>query len=545
VSDDAPVDVIVVGAGGAGAPLAARLSEDPERRVLVLEAGPVPRRRQDFPPELLDASTVQGAMPGHPNNWSYLGHLTPALPYTIARGRILGGSTALNGAYFVRATPEDFARWADAGGNHWRYDAVLPALRRLEHDFMHSDDPRHGVGGPMPVTRVAPTDRLGAAFHAAARELGYPDEPDKNVPGPPGVGPVPSSILHGMRWNTGLAYLLPVLDRPGLEVRGGARVVRVLVEAGRATGVELADGSRLHAREIILAAGAVASPHLLLLSGIGPRAELAAHGIPLVSDLPVGKAFSDHPDLAVGWRARVPVGNPGDRAAFPAALNLASSPEHPQGDLEILLSVKSLGYLLTGSSHPFASGVRAALRHPVRTMRALLGVSARRMAAQFAHRDDLQLIVALQQPEGRGTLSLESADPLVGPRLDYRYLETASDRDRLRVGLRTAVALLRSEAFAPLFGGLTELDDATLDDDDALDAWARTHLGTAIHLCGSAPMGPAGSATAVVDGYGRVHGVAGLRVADTSILPDVPSRGPAATAVLLGERIAEFVARGD
>jgi choline dehydrogenase-like flavoprotein len=539
------IDVIVVGSGGAGAPLAARLSEDPSRRVLVLEAGPVPRTRHDFPAELLDASTVQGAMPGYPHNWAYLGHLTPELPYLVARGRILGGSTALNGAYFVRATPGDFAAWAAAGGADWSYEAVLPAMRRLEHDHAFGGDPRHGDAGPIPVERAALTDRLSAVFRAAALERGYADEPDKNVPGPPGVGPVPSSLHRGMRWNTGLAYLSPALGRPNLEVRGEARVVRVLVEDGRAVGVELAGGERIGAREVVLAAGAIATPQLLLLSGIGPRDQLEGLDIPVVADLPVGAAFSDHPDIAVGWRPRAPVGSPGDRAAFPACLNFASSSGSGDADLEILLSVKSLGYLLTGSAHPLGSGAMAALRHPWRTLRALIGVSARRMASQLAHRDDLQLIVALQQPEGRGSLELVSADPDDGPRIDYRYLETAGDRARMREGLRVAVGLLRSAAFTPLFDRLTELDDATLDDDDRLDEWARAHLGTAIHMCGTAPMGAAGSPGAVVDGHGRVHGVPGLRVADTSILPTVPSRGPAATAVLIGERMAEFVARGE
>lgn len=538
------VDVIVVGSGGGGAPLAARLSEDPARRVLVLEAGPVPRRQRDFPAELLDASTVQGAMPGYPYNWAYLGHLTPELPYLVARGRILGGSTAINGAYFMRATPEDFAVWAEAGGSDWTYDAVLPAMRRLERDRAFGDDPRHGHAGPIPIERSTLTDRLSSTFHAAAIELGHPDEPDKNVPGPPGVGPVPSSLHHGMRWNTGLAYVLPALERPNLAVRGDARVVRVLIEDGRAVGVELAGGGSIRAGEVVLAAGAIATPQLLMLSGIGPREQLEGLGITVHADLPVGESFSDHPDIAIGWRARTSVGSPGDRAAFPASLNFASSGA-PHADLEILLSVKSLGYLLTGSAHPLGGGAVAALRHPWRTLRALIGVSARRMAAQLAHRDDLQLIVALQQPEGRGTVRLASADPDDGPRIDYRYLETPRDRARMREGLRVAVGLLRSDAFAPLFGRLTELDDETLDDDDRLDAWARAHLGTAIHMCGTAPMGPAGSAGAVVDGQGRVHGVPGLRVADTSILPTVPSRGPAATAVLIGERIAEFIARGD
>ena len=250
-------------------------------------------------------------MPGYPHNWAYLGHLTPDLPYLVARGRILGGSTALNGAYFVRATPGDFAAWADAGGADWSYESVLPAMRRLERDPAFADDPRHGDAGPIPIERAPLTDRLSGAFRAAALERGFADEPDKNVPGTPGVGPVPSSLHRGMRWNTGLAYLMPALQRPNLEIRGDARVVRVLIDGGRAVGVELADGERLMAREVVLAAGAIATPQLLMLSGVGPRNQLEALGITVVADLPVGAAFSDHPDIAVGWRPRASVGSPG------------------------------------------------------------------------------------------------------------------------------------------------------------------------------------------------------------------------------------------
>ncbi|WP_292835413.1 GMC family oxidoreductase N-terminal domain-containing protein [Microbacterium sp.] len=546
-------DVVVVGSGGSGAPLAARLSEDPERRVLLLEAGPAPVGARDYPPELLDPATVQGAMPGHPANWSYLGHLTAQLPYTIARGRILGGSTALNGAYFVRARPADFDAWAEIAGPEWSYDAMLPVLRRLETDRDYGDDDGHGSSGPMVVVRPPQNSILAAAFTSAARERGFPLEIDKNRPGAAGVGPVPANVHRppgvsgAVRWNTGLAYIDPARERPNLEVRGGVRVLRVLIRAGRAVGVETTAG-QIEAGEVVLCAGAIATPHLLLVSGIGPQADLAALGIDVVADLPVGVAFSDHPDIAVGWRARGPVVSSRERVAFPTALNLSSQrvpsaqspPNEPSEpatatDLEILLAVKPLGYLLTGAAHPMGVGVRAVLRHPVRTLRALFGVSARRMAQQISHRDDMQLIVALQQPVGRGRITITSADPLTPPRIDYNYLQEEADRSRMRLGIRTAVELLRTTAFASVFDGLTELGDAELDDDAELDAWMLGHLGTAIHMCGSAPMG------AVVDSHGRVHGVPGLRVADTSILPWVPSRGPAATSVAIGERIADFM----
>ncbi|GAA1464912.1 GMC family oxidoreductase [Microbacterium thalassium] len=522
---------LIVGAGGSGIPLAVRLSEDPDREVILLEAG---EADGPTPPELLDASTVQGAMPGHAANWAYPGNLTPDLPYMIARGRILGGSSALNGAYFVRPRPVDCAAWAAQAGPEWSYDALLPAMRAMEADADHPDAAAHGASGPMPISRPPQTGRAARAFTAAAVELGFAREPDKNDSDAPGVGPVPANIVDGCRMSTALTYLDDDA-RARIDIRGGTRVTRVLIEGGRAIGVETADGV-IRADEVVLSAGAIGSAHLLLSSGIGPRAQLEAFGVDVVADLPVGAAFSDHPDIAVGWQAKRAVFDPREAFAFPTALNLDSGAgDAADGDLEVLLSVKPLGYLLTGSTHGLAAGIGHGLRHPIRTLRSLLGASVRRMAEQIHHFHDLQLIVGLQLPAGRGTITLASADPLHPPRIDYRYLEDPGDLARMRVGIRTAVALLRSRAFAGLFDHLTELDDDVLDDDDRLDAWMRGHLGTAIHMCGTAPMG------AVVDGHGRVHGIAGLRVADTSILPRVPSRGPFASAVLVGERIAELM----
>jgi choline dehydrogenase len=371
------------------------------------------------------------------------------------------------------------------------------------------------------------------------------------VPGEPGVGPVPQNVVDGVRINTGIAYLNPVRDRPNLEVIGGCRVLRVLFDGRHATGVEVLDAGRgggrraIEGDEVVLCAGGIGTPHLLLASGIGPAAELRDHGVAVVVDRPgVGRAFSDHPDLSVGWRARIDVVDPGAPETFTTALNLAST-EGGGDDLEIMVCVTTMGHLLTGSGGLVAGGARSALRHPLATVRALRGASMRRVRQQAAHGRDLTLLVGLQREEARGSITLESADPTVPPRIDYRYLSTPGDRERMRRGIRTAVALLRTRAFADLFDRLTELDDATLDDDAALDAWMLAHLGTAIHLCGSAPMGRPSDPAAVVDAFGRVHGVSGLRVADTSMLPDAPSRGPAATAVLIGELVARFIRRGD
>ena len=543
-------DVVVVGAGTAGAPLAARLSEDPGRSVLLLEAGPVPHATGDFPRELLDASTVQGAMPGHPDNWSFLGHLTPDLPYTIARGRILGGSSTINGAYFIRARTQDFQRWSEGGNTEWAWEKVFPICRKLENDLDFGEGAVHGGSGPMPVARPPQEHPVTVAFARAARELGFAVEPDKNSQGEPGCGPIPMNAVDGQRVNTGIAYLNPVRARRNLTVQGNSPVRRVVFDGTRATGVEVVHSGAveiIEAGEVVLCAGGVKSPHLLLVSGIGPQAELEQFGIPVVKELAgVGKGFSDHPEIAVNWQPRRSLRKHESRQSMANCLNFTSAGSEFAGDLEILPMIRPLGYLLTGSSNAgLGGGLRAYLRHPLRGFSALKGASLRRLRQQVARQGDLTLLVAVQAETSRGRITLESADPDVQPRIDYNYLSTEPDLRRMREAVRTSVRILGSRAFRPLFGRLTELTAPTLGDDALLNQWMLRHLGTAIHLCGSAKLGPAEDPASVVDQYGRVHGIEGLRVADTSILPTTPTRGPAATAVLVGELIAGFMRRGD
>lgn len=492
---------VIVGGGAAGIPLAARLSEDASREILLLEAGPAP---QPLPRALVDGTTVQAAVPGNAFAWSFPGQLTRERAHTVTRGRVLGGSSAINGGYFVRARPGDFSRWSEAGGQSWTYARALPVLRALETDHDFDDGRVHGWAGPMPVARSRHDSAATAAFIEAARRAGFADEPDKNAADPPGIGRVPTTIVDGTRISTATAYLPAVARSPNLSILADVHALRIRFTGSRAVGLDTSGGT-IDADEIVLCAGGIGTPHLLLLSGIGPRAQLERLGIRVVSDLPVGAGFSDHPNVGVSWRARRPLSDPDERVAFPAALNLDSSGaagRHREGDLEVLLSAKPTRHLLSGASPGSEEG------------------------------DDLRLIVGLQSPEARGTIELRSADARVAPHLEYRYLQERSDRERLRIGVRVAADLLRSAAFEDLFAGFDGIDEATLGDDARLDDWVVAYVGTAFHLSGSAPMGR------VVDAAGRVLGVRGLRVADTSMLPDVPSRGPYATAVFVGELIA-------
>lgn len=507
-------DVIVVGAGGSGAPLAARLSEDPGRTVLVLEAGPVPRQRSAYAPELLDARLVPGAQPGHTAVQPYAVHLTPERPYTVVRGRFLGGSTTVNGGYFVRARRADFDRWSAAGGAAWSYDRVLPLLRALETDLDHAADDLHGAGGPVRVRRTDLRHPAAVAFRAAARRLGFPEEPDKNAQGAPGFGPVPSNVVDGLRVNTGISYLLDALGRPNLTVAGDSTVVRVVVEHGRATGVVVErDGCRttVECGEVVLCAGAFRTPHLLHLSGIGPRHDLERLGIPVTGDAPaVGARFGDHPQLVLEWTPRRPLPEPAG-TWLGGALHLSSSDGDHPGDLEILQSLVPMAGLVGGE-----------------------------MTVPGAPQ---AFLVSVQSPRLSGRLRTRSADPATPPSLDYGYLRTAEDRRRLREVVRATAALVATDAFGEIAEGLTEPGADVLDDDRLLDRWIHSRLGTSHHTCGTVPMGPAGDPRAAVDRYGRVHGIGGLRVADTSILPTAPLRGPAATAVLIGELVADAMRR--
>lgn len=517
---------LIIGGGAAGVPLAVRLSEDSEREVVLIEAGPA---SIPGPADLLDGSSIPAALPGHPANWGFEVELLPGRLSVVPRGKLLGGSSAINGGYFVRATAADFRRWKRFGGPAWAHHAALPILSGLENDLDFGEEPGHGSSGPMALRRARETGGLIAVFHSAARELGFSAELDKNAPRvAPGVGLVPSNIVDGVRVSTAMAYLSDTSDRPNLSILGNSRALRLRVSDARVLGAEVlvtrAEGTStvefIKADEIVLCAGAVATPQLLLLSGIGPRAELDALGIPVVADLPVGEWFHDHPNVAVLWRSTCSQRASSERIPFPAALNFDSSGLaglHPEGDLEILLTAQPEHLLFgagLGSGPPVGSSQTPQPDSP-----------------------ELRLIVALQQPLSRGRLSLRSPDPLVPPRIQYHYLKHAHDRKRLRTGVRTAADLLRAAAFAEQFGSLVDLDDETLTHDRLLDEWIRTRLGTAIHMSGTAPMG------AVTDGAGSVHGVQGLRVADTSLLPAAPSRGPFCTAVFIGELIARQMRR--
>ncbi|CAJ1585308.1 mycofactocin system GMC family oxidoreductase MftG [[Mycobacterium] wendilense] len=471
-------DLLVIGAGSAGSVVAERLSADPDCSVTVLEAGPGPS--DPGVAALTDDATVLPVGAASPLAARFATQLTdnPARVVELVRGATVGGSGAVNGGYFCRAVPDDFAAWDLPG---WRWDDVLPHYRAIETD-LDFDGPSHGDTGPIRIRRTAEIVGSTALFLQATADHGFawlPDLNDGAAPGlPTGIGPVPLNIVDGARLGPGAAFLTPALGRRNLTVLARSRVLRLRFDGSRAVGVDVLGphGPRVYtADRIVLCAGAIATAHLLMLSGVGDAATLRRCGIPVVQHHAVGARCSDHPEwvLPTTW-----VVEP-RRPVLEVVLSLAD-------DLEI---------------RPYTGGFVA-----------MLGNGS-------AGRPDWPHVgVALMKPRSRATLRLVSADPGVAPRIAHHYDSEPADVARLRHGAEFAHEII---------GTATTLGEP---------AWS-----TSQHLCGSVPMGAEHDPYAVLDERCRVRGVDGLWVIDGSVMPRVPSRGPHATTVMLAHRAAEFV----
>jgi choline dehydrogenase len=543
-------DVIVVGAGSAGCVMAARLSENDARRVLLLEAGADHRTVDELPAEVAKARSMGAAFPGHPNNWSFVGELLPGRPYPLARGKVVGGSSAVNGVYWIRARPADFDAWVARGNDLWSFDQVLPFFRKSETD-RDFPGPYHGTDGPMHIERPRPDELapVSEAFIEACVAAGFPEDPDKNAPGAEGVGPVPTNARDGIRINTGLAYLGPARTRPNLTVQGGTLVRRVLFEGNRAVGVEAEVDGRVvthRADEVVLCASGIKTPHLLLLSGIGPAEDLRRHGIDVVHDSPgVGQDVKDHPSVVVNFSVRddaVPEIPDHLARLLQTCLNHTAPGSGTEGELQIGCSAASFATAMKAVKRDGEGGGRlpSYLKHPVKTAKALRHLPLGLMLQQRKMQDNLILLCSMDAERSTGTITLASADPREQPVIALNYLSHPDDLPRLAANARTAVDLLRSAPFKRLGARVVAPTDVDLASDAALATWIRGNLGTSLHTMCSAKMGPASDPRAVVDQRCRVHGVEGLRVVDISIIPEVIRRGPAATAVMLGERGAHF-----
>ncbi len=508
-------DIIIIGAGSAGCAIAARASEDPNRTVLLLDAGPDYSAIAETPYDLLNSHN--NSYQAH--DWGLTHQPTRGRDVSFPRGRVTGGSSAVNTTIALRGVPEDYDEWASHGNPEWAWNKVLPAFNRLERDLDFGDRSYHGDAGPISIRRYPDSELVQqhSAFLDAARALGYPDCPDANEPWGWGSGAHPMNKLGRLRVSCAVGYLSAARIRPNLHIRPNSTALRLTFEHSRCTGVEVrnTDGSTeaLQAKLVVLAAGAIMSPAILMRSGIGPRAHLEALGIPVIRDVPgVGQNLSDHPALAVNCIAR-------DARLI-------------DFDLPIIQTI--LRYTCEGST----------LRNDLQ-IEMLTFTGRRKGEASFG------IAAVLEYQHGRGELRLASPDPDVAPIIDNRFCEDERDVSRLVQCYKDTLAFTHVEPVASMIERVnfprpantsTRANASTygLNDDD-IATLCRKFAGSGYHPCGTAKMGPPADPMAVVNQYGQCHAMEQLVVADASIMPGVPRANTNLTCIMIGEKIGEWL----
>jgi choline dehydrogenase len=533
MSNTRTYDFIIVGAGSAGCVLAYRLGARPEHRILVLEAG-----GQDyfFNWKIHMPAAFAYPLANDKLNWAYHTEPDPHMGgrrMYCPRGRVIGGSSSINGMCYIRGHARDYDSWAQMGLSGWSYSEILPYFRRAESRDLGPDE-YHGGDGPLHVSRGHTPQPLFKAWVEAGRQAGYPVTADLNGYQQEGLGPMDMTTYRGRRWSTAKAYLRPAMKRGNVDVMARALTLRILLQGNRAIGVEYAHGGTVHqaraSREVILSGGSINSPQILMLSGVGPADHLRQHGIEVVQDLPgVGQNLQDHLETYVQHACLQPI------TLYPVMKN-------PLRQLLVGMEWTFFG-TGPGASNQFEAGgfirSKPGVEHPDLQYH-FLPVAASYDGSQTQAGHGYQAHVGPMRPTSRGHVKLKSKDPRQHPEILFNYMQTEGDRAEMRTGVRLTREIFAQKAFDP-YRGPELAPGPEVKSDAEIDAHIRNKAESAYHPSCTCKMGLPSDPMAVVDAAGRVHGIAALRVVDASIMPNVVSGNLNAPTIMMAEKLSDAI----